>query len=53
VPSIYNINLLGYKFIHVDTHKIAGGVGPYVNNGIDFIILNKLQIKNVNVKLYG
>jgi len=36
----------GYKFILVVTHKNAGGVGIYVRNCIDFIILNKLQIKN-------
>ena len=46
VRIIYNVNLQGYKFIHVDTHKNAGGVGLYVKNCIDFIILNKLQTKN-------
>jgi len=43
VPIIYNFNLQGYKFIHVDTHKNAGGVGLYVKNCIDFIILNKYK----------
>jgi len=46
VPIIYNVNLQGYKFIHVDTRKNAGGVGLYVKNCIDFTVLNKLQIKN-------
>ena len=46
VPIIYNVNLQGYKFIHIDTHNNAGGVGLYVKNCIDFIILNKLKIKN-------
>ena len=46
VPIIYHVNVQGYKFIHVDTHMNAGGVGLYVNNCIDFIILNRLQIKN-------
>jgi len=48
MPIICNVNLQGYKFIHVDTHKNAGGVGLYVKNCMDFIILNKLQIKNCN-----
>ena len=52
VPIIYNVNLQGYKFIHVNTHKNAGGVGLYVKNCIDFIVLNKLQT-TVIVKLYG
>ena len=46
VPIIYNVNLQGYKFIHVDAHKNAGGFGLCVKNCIDFIILNKLQTKN-------
>jgi len=48
MPIICNVNLQGYKFIHVDTHKNAGGVGLYVKNCMYFIILNKLQIKNCN-----
>jgi len=46
VPIVYNVNLQGYKFIHVDTHKNDGGVDLYVENCIDFIVLNRLQIKN-------
>jgi len=46
MPIIYNVNLQGYNFIHVNTHKNAGGVGLYVKNCIDFITLNMLQIKN-------
>ena len=46
VPNIYYVNLQGYKFIHADTHKNAGGVGLYVKNCTDIIILNKRQIKN-------
>ena len=44
VTIIYNVNLQRYKFIHVDTHKNAGGVGLYVKNCIDVIILNMLHI---------
>ena len=51
MPFIHNVNLQGYKFIHVDTHKNAGGVGLYMKNCIDFIILNKLQIKNCDFEI--
>jgi len=45
VPIKYNVNLQCCKFMHVDTHRNAGGVGLHMKNCIDFIILNKLQIK--------
>ena len=39
-----NIELPGYKFIHVNTSTLAGGVGFYIKEKIKFSILEEFSI---------
>ena len=43
---MYNTNLYGYKYAHVDTDKNARGVGLYVKEHIEFLVLNNVNIEN-------
>ena len=40
-----NIKLAGYKFIHVNSPTLAGGVGFYVNEKLKYSVLGKLEMK--------
>ena len=44
----YNISLCGYNFVHADTDKNAGGVGLYIKNSIDFLVLSNLKLNIEN-----
>ena len=34
----WNINIDGFKFIHIDSPTLAGGVGLYIQNSFSFTV---------------
>ena len=48
-----NIKLAGYKFIHVNSPTLAGGVGFYINEKLKYSVLGKLEMKVNFVKICG
>ena len=45
-----NIEPAGYKFIHVNSPTLAGGVGFYINKKLKYSVLGKLEMKANSVE---